>query len=190
MDLPPDKVKLLRGYDDDKKWDLICDQVSWPWNTCFPKELHDLSLLPGRNMKQWDQICSLLPNQILNPVIWTSHPGANVLFNRGWSLFVYSVIQVQGSDLCTHTYYSIAVTLLGFAACVVLFWVWLSKNEDLVVFGWIQFLFVSYYVQYSRKALICWLPIVQMYQQHSYWWGLVFHWVMSPQGWHVDLTTS
>ena len=27
MDLPPDKVKLLKGYDDDKKWDLICDQV-------------------------------------------------------------------------------------------------------------------------------------------------------------------
>lgn len=28
MDLPPDKAKLLKGYDDDKKWDLICDQVS------------------------------------------------------------------------------------------------------------------------------------------------------------------
>ncbi len=27
MDLPPDKAKLLRSYDDDKKWDLICDQV-------------------------------------------------------------------------------------------------------------------------------------------------------------------
>ncbi|ELU17806.1 hypothetical protein CAPTEDRAFT_171809 [Capitella teleta] len=26
MDLPPDKVKLLRGYDEEKKWDLICDQ--------------------------------------------------------------------------------------------------------------------------------------------------------------------
>ncbi|XP_076094984.1 formin-like protein 3 isoform X3 [Mytilus galloprovincialis] len=26
MDLPPDKAKLLKGYDDDKKWDLICDQ--------------------------------------------------------------------------------------------------------------------------------------------------------------------
>ena len=26
MDLPPDKAKLLKGYDDDKKWELICDQ--------------------------------------------------------------------------------------------------------------------------------------------------------------------
>lgn len=28
MDLPPDKVKLLKSYDDEKKWELICDQVS------------------------------------------------------------------------------------------------------------------------------------------------------------------
>jgi len=27
MDLPPDKVKVLKSYDDDKKWDMICDQV-------------------------------------------------------------------------------------------------------------------------------------------------------------------
>ena len=27
MDLPPDKAKVLKGYDDEKKWDLICDQV-------------------------------------------------------------------------------------------------------------------------------------------------------------------
>ncbi|XP_035689519.1 formin-like protein 2 [Branchiostoma floridae] len=26
MDLPPDKAKVLRSYDNDKKWDLICDQ--------------------------------------------------------------------------------------------------------------------------------------------------------------------
>ncbi|XP_071811817.1 formin-like protein 2 isoform X2 [Apostichopus japonicus] len=26
MDLPPEKAKLLRQYDDEKKWDLICDQ--------------------------------------------------------------------------------------------------------------------------------------------------------------------
>lgn len=26
MDLPPDKAKLLKSYDDEKKWDLICDQ--------------------------------------------------------------------------------------------------------------------------------------------------------------------
>ena len=28
MDLPPDKAKLLKNYDDEKKWDIICDQVS------------------------------------------------------------------------------------------------------------------------------------------------------------------
>lgn len=27
MDLPPDKAKVLKGYDDERKWDLICDQV-------------------------------------------------------------------------------------------------------------------------------------------------------------------
>ena len=26
MDLPPDKAKVLKAYDDDKKWELICDQ--------------------------------------------------------------------------------------------------------------------------------------------------------------------
>jgi hypothetical protein len=28
MDLPPDKAKLLKQYDDEKKWDIICVQVS------------------------------------------------------------------------------------------------------------------------------------------------------------------
>lgn len=28
MDLPPDKAKFLKQYDDEKKWDIICDQVS------------------------------------------------------------------------------------------------------------------------------------------------------------------
>ncbi|CAD7003849.1 unnamed protein product [Ceratitis capitata] len=28
MDLPPDKAKLLKNYDDEKKWDIICDQSS------------------------------------------------------------------------------------------------------------------------------------------------------------------
>lgn len=27
MNLPPDKVKILSQYDNEKKWDLICDQV-------------------------------------------------------------------------------------------------------------------------------------------------------------------
>lgn len=29
MDLPPDKAKLLKNYDNEKKWDIICDQVSY-----------------------------------------------------------------------------------------------------------------------------------------------------------------
>lgn len=28
MDLPPDKAKLLKNYDYEKKWDIICDQVN------------------------------------------------------------------------------------------------------------------------------------------------------------------
>lgn len=28
MDLPPDKAKLLKNYDDERKWDIICDRVS------------------------------------------------------------------------------------------------------------------------------------------------------------------
>ena len=28
MNLPPDKARLLRQYDNEKKWDLICDQVN------------------------------------------------------------------------------------------------------------------------------------------------------------------
>lgn len=28
MNLPPDKVRLLRSYDNEKKWELICDQVN------------------------------------------------------------------------------------------------------------------------------------------------------------------
>lgn len=27
MNLPPDKMKLLSQYDNEKKWELICDQV-------------------------------------------------------------------------------------------------------------------------------------------------------------------
>lgn len=27
MNLPPDKLKLLSQYDNEKKWELVCDQV-------------------------------------------------------------------------------------------------------------------------------------------------------------------
>jgi len=26
MDLPPDKAKLLKQYDDKRKWEIVCDQ--------------------------------------------------------------------------------------------------------------------------------------------------------------------
>lgn len=40
MNLPPDKARLLRQYDNEKKWDLICDQVQgwgqgWKWGLCL-----------------------------------------------------------------------------------------------------------------------------------------------------------
>lgn len=40
MNLPPDKARLLRQYDNEKKWDLICDQVrglQWAqkWGVCL-----------------------------------------------------------------------------------------------------------------------------------------------------------
>lgn len=31
MNLPPDKARLLRQYDNEKKWELICDQVRNLW---------------------------------------------------------------------------------------------------------------------------------------------------------------
>lgn len=39
MDLPPDKAKLLKQYDDERKWDLICDQVG-PYFVLF-NPMHD-----------------------------------------------------------------------------------------------------------------------------------------------------
>ena len=29
MDLPPDKMRVLRNYELSKKWDLVMDQVCW-----------------------------------------------------------------------------------------------------------------------------------------------------------------
>ena len=29
MDLPPERAKILRGYDISKKWEMICDHVSF-----------------------------------------------------------------------------------------------------------------------------------------------------------------
>lgn len=38
MNLPPDKVQLLSQYDNEKKWELICDQVGAPGRLVSPKD--------------------------------------------------------------------------------------------------------------------------------------------------------
>lgn len=35
MDLPPDKAKRLKNYDNKKKWEMLCDQVSKATNLEF-----------------------------------------------------------------------------------------------------------------------------------------------------------
>lgn len=44
MNLPPDKARLLRQYDNEKKWELICDQVR---NSIFYGESK------GRGKRTW-----------------------------------------------------------------------------------------------------------------------------------------
>lgn len=46
MDLPPDKAKLLKQYDNEKKWDIICDQVSIHVLSC--RELNGPGPSPAR----------------------------------------------------------------------------------------------------------------------------------------------
>lgn len=36
MDLPPDKARLLKNYDLEKKWDMICDQVRFSMRLRVP----------------------------------------------------------------------------------------------------------------------------------------------------------
>ena len=42
MDLPPDKAKLLKNYDNEKKWDIICDQVRPRRCNFFTREFYFL----------------------------------------------------------------------------------------------------------------------------------------------------
>lgn len=46
MDLPPDKAKLLKNYDNEKKWDIICDQVSI-WFVAAREMIHLFKHLDG-----------------------------------------------------------------------------------------------------------------------------------------------
>ncbi|KAI4492182.1 hypothetical protein M0802_009988 [Mischocyttarus mexicanus] len=63
MDLPPDKAKLLKQYDNEKKWDIICDQ-SYRFLTFFQKRkmvgeststqvLRDLEISLRTNHIEW-----------------------------------------------------------------------------------------------------------------------------------------
>lgn len=53
MNLPPDKVKILSQYDNEKKWDLICDQVGRlsGFSLCFPPTLPVLPRVTSRKNK-------------------------------------------------------------------------------------------------------------------------------------------
>lgn len=44
MDLPPDKAKLLKNYDNEKKWDIICDQVSFGSFMIFLRHTNDIPI--------------------------------------------------------------------------------------------------------------------------------------------------
>lgn len=53
MNLPPDKMKLLNQYDNEKKWELICDQVR---SKLTMSPLPSLSPSATRGMV-WASIC-------------------------------------------------------------------------------------------------------------------------------------
>lgn len=43
MNLPPDKLQLLSQYDNEKKWELVCDQVR-----CFILHIVILNVIYSR----------------------------------------------------------------------------------------------------------------------------------------------
>lgn len=62
MNLPPDKARLLRQYDNEKKWDLICDQVRSE-KFCFlhtPVNTH-LHVLSERQHNKDSVLCVVRP---------------------------------------------------------------------------------------------------------------------------------
>ncbi|TRY69617.1 hypothetical protein DNTS_032737, partial [Danionella cerebrum] len=56
MNLPPDKVKLLGQYDNEKKWELVCDQerfqVKNPPSAYIQKLKSSLEQGGGRKLKR------------------------------------------------------------------------------------------------------------------------------------------
>lgn len=68
MNLPPDKVQLLSQYDNEKKWELICDQVG-AWKAQLP-----LLLLLGNPVLRMQELAGEGPAYC---------PGAN-MYQGGW----------------------------------------------------------------------------------------------------------
>ncbi|KAF6361447.1 hypothetical protein mRhiFer1_005276 [Rhinolophus ferrumequinum] len=77
MNLPPDKARLLRQYDNEKKWELICDQerfqVKNPPHTYIQKLKGYLDPAVTRKVR-WIDFHSLLslPLSQQNPLHWGS----------------------------------------------------------------------------------------------------------------------
>lgn len=88
MNLPPDKVKILSQYDNEKKWDLICDQVGRfsSFSLCFPPTLPMLPRISscknkpinGTFYEQWTYSISSEGQSINTDAMWIpnmrSHP--------------------------------------------------------------------------------------------------------------------
>lgn len=84
MNLPPDKVRLLRSYDNEKKWELICDQVGGIYKV---NEFESVPDEPGLNLIETSQkkiqnytlVCTLytsvrLDDQLCNIENFTNAP--------------------------------------------------------------------------------------------------------------------
>ncbi|KAG8330421.1 Formin-like protein 2 [Homalodisca vitripennis] len=66
MDLPPDKAKVLKQYDDEKKWDIICDQNA---NSEVPAELQLAHILAQISVC----LAGLAPQSKVRPTVgWIS----------------------------------------------------------------------------------------------------------------------
>lgn len=88
MDLPPDKAKLLKNYDDDRKWEIICDRVSGRSQrvACQFLVISSLSFHPLKSIDRWivsvedggvslsglRRICCLKEHLIISGYHWNS----------------------------------------------------------------------------------------------------------------------
>lgn len=96
MNLPPDKVRLLRSYDNEKKWELICDQVGGVYKVIefqfVPAWLTGASYLTSSTLIQEERMleCLLVYIQLLNPK-WL--PGQlEWCFRTSWAVKTYILL--------------------------------------------------------------------------------------------------